>query len=139
MLPAQARVRTAAEHRLVARRGRRSSAGPLTVLLLAPPASAPASAPTSGTARAGVVVPKQVGNSVARNRVRRQLRHLLAPRLAALPSGAALVVRVQPAARPPGGRPVPPSPARTAAELAAYLDAALASLSAPRPRRGGHA
>lgn len=41
-------------------------------------------------------MPKAVGPAVVRNRVRRQLRHLLAPRLPALQAGSALVVRVVP-------------------------------------------
>ncbi len=49
-------------------------------------------------ARAGVVVGRKVGNSVVRHRVQRRLRHLLIPHVDQLPSGAALVVRPQPAA-----------------------------------------
>jgi ribonuclease P protein component len=51
-----------------------------------------------GTPRAGLVVSKAVGGSVVRHRVSRRLRHLLAPRLGELPSGAMLVVRALPAA-----------------------------------------
>ena len=47
---------------------------------------------------AGLVVSRAVGPAVVRNRVKRRLRHLLAPRLAALPPGARLVVRALPAA-----------------------------------------
>jgi ribonuclease P protein component len=54
-------------------------------------------AQTSG-ARAGFVVSKAVGGAVVRNRVRRRLRHLVRPRLAALPPGTRLVVRALPAA-----------------------------------------
>lgn len=49
-------------------------------------------------ARAGVVVGRPVGNAVVRHRVARRLRHLLAPRLSALPDGARLVVRARPGA-----------------------------------------
>jgi ribonuclease P protein component len=54
---------------------------------------------------------------VVRNRVRRQLRHLMADRLDTLPAGASLVVRVLPSAA-----------GSTASELAGDLDAALARL-----------
>ena len=49
-------------------------------------------------ARVGFVVARAVGPAVMRNRVRRQLRHLLRARLAGLPAGLDLVVRVHPAA-----------------------------------------
>ena len=49
-------------------------------------------------ARAGLVVGRSVGPAVVRNRVARQLRHLLAPRLPALPAGTDLVVRALPSA-----------------------------------------
>ena len=52
---------------------------------------------------------------MVRNRVRRQLRHLVADRIATLPADASLVVRVLPAAA-----------GSTAAQLAGDLDAALA-------------
>ena len=44
------------------------------------------------------MVGRAVGDAVTRNRVKRQLRHLVRPRLADLPSGALLVVRALPAA-----------------------------------------
>src|SRR5471030_3404812 len=65
--------------------------------------------------RAGFVVGRQVGGAVVRNRVRRQLQHLSADRLAELPPGARLVVRALPAAAGSSGR-----------ELGADLDAAIA-------------
>ena len=66
---------------------------------------------------AGLVVSKAVGGSVVRHRVARRLRHLLAPRLAALPEGTRLVVRAAPAAA-----------TATSAELGVDLDRALARL-----------
>ncbi len=48
--------------------------------------------------RAGFVVGKVVGNSVQRHRVVRQLRHLTAAQLSALPAGTDLVVRALPGA-----------------------------------------
>jgi ribonuclease P protein component len=46
--------------------------------------------------RAGFVVSKAVGNAVHRNRVKRQLRHLVAPRLVAAPFPVDVVVRAVP-------------------------------------------
>jgi ribonuclease P protein component len=48
--------------------------------------------------RAGFVVGRAVGNAVHRNRVKRQLRHLMAERLSALPAHASVVVRANPVA-----------------------------------------
>jgi ribonuclease P protein component len=71
--------------------------------------------PTSdGAPRAGLVVSKAVGGSVVRHRVSRRLRHLLAPRLGALPAGAMVVVRA-----------LPPAADATSAELGDDLDAGL--------------
>jgi ribonuclease P protein component len=88
------------------RRGRRVGT-PTVVLHLAPaPDKAPDRALDGAPDRAldharpriGFVVGKTVGNAVVRNRVKRRLRHLLRERIAALPGGAALVVRALPAA-----------------------------------------
>lgn len=46
----------------------------------------------------GFVVSKAVGVAVVRNRVKRRLRALVAPRLGTLPAAASIVVRAQPAA-----------------------------------------
>jgi ribonuclease P protein component len=46
----------------------------------------------------GLVVSKAVGNAVARNRVKRRLRHLARTRLERLPDGSLLVIRALPAA-----------------------------------------
>jgi ribonuclease P protein component len=48
--------------------------------------------------RVGFVVSKAVGNAVVRNRVRRQLRHLVKSHLSTLSPSAELVVRALPAA-----------------------------------------
>jgi ribonuclease P protein component len=48
--------------------------------------------------RVGFVVSRAVGGSVVRHRVVRRLREALRPQLGALPAGALVVVRAQPAA-----------------------------------------
>jgi ribonuclease P protein component len=67
--------------------------------------------------KGGFVVSRAVGDAVARNRVRRRLRHLVRPRLSALPPGSLLVVRALPAAAD-----------ASSADLADDLDAALRRL-----------
>jgi ribonuclease P protein component len=47
-------------------------------------------------ARAGLIIRKNVGGSVVRHRVARQIRHTLQDHLHALPTGALLVVRALP-------------------------------------------
>jgi ribonuclease P protein component len=64
--------------------------------------------------RAGFVVSKAVGGSVVRHAVVRRLRHLVRPRLAALPAGSRLVVRA-----------LPDAATASSDRLAADLDAAL--------------
>jgi ribonuclease P protein component len=71
-------------------------------------------APGGEGPRAGFVVSRAVGGSVVRHRVTRRLRHLVAPRLAALPGDAQLVVRA-----------LPPAARATSADLAGDLDACL--------------
>ena len=72
------------------RRGRRVSSKHLVVHYIARPESA--------VPRAGFVVGKVVGNSVIRHRVTRQLRHVVAEHLRALPPTLDLVVRGLPGA-----------------------------------------
>lgn len=67
--------------------------------------------------RVGLVVGKAVGGAVARNQVKRRLRHIVRERLDRLPGGAVLVVRALPAA---GSAPT--------SVLARDVDAALARL-----------
>lgn len=72
---------------------------------------------------------KAVGNAVVRHRVARRLRHLVAARLADLPTGAILVVRA-----------LPPAAAASSAELADDLDSALrAAQRTPRGERASRA
>jgi ribonuclease P protein component len=74
---------------------------------------------TGGPTSVGFVVSKAVGSAVDRNRVKRQLRHLMRDRIDGLPEGSRVVVRALPAAN--GVR---------SATLAEHLDAALARAGA---------
>ncbi len=77
-------------------------------------------------ARAGIVVPKrEIPLAVDRNAVKRKLRHLLAGRLADVPTGTRVVVR--------GLRS---SSKMTSQELAGYLDRALSSALKKEAARG---
>lgn len=75
------------------RRGRRAGSSRLVVHLLRRDAADP-----SAPVKVGLVVSKQVGNAVARNTVKRRLRHLARERVGSLPGSAVLVVRALPAA-----------------------------------------
>jgi ribonuclease P protein component len=74
--------------------------------------------------RAGFIVPKVVGGAVVRNRVRRQLRHLMRDRLSALPAGTDVVVRV-----------LPTAVGRSYAQLGSDLSDALAAARSGRTTR----
>ncbi|MBT0771266.1 ribonuclease P protein component [Kineosporia sp. J2-2] len=111
-------MRHGSEFSTAVRKGRRAGRQTL-VIHLNRTGSDPAS-----PARVGFVVSKAVGPAVVRNRVKRQLRHITRERLAALPSGALVVVRANPAA---AGSP----------NLAADFDSALSS--ALRNSSGGGA
>ncbi|MFV0405980.1 MAG: ribonuclease P protein component [Propioniciclava sp.] len=89
MLPAKARLTKPAEFRSVMRGGVRVARD--TVVVHALPRSTPPS-------RAGFVVSKAVGNAVTRNRVKRQLRHLVAAELATSQLPVDAVIRALPRA-----------------------------------------
>jgi ribonuclease P protein component len=74
---------------------------------------------TGGQTSVGFVVSKAVGSAVDRNRVKRQLRHLMRERVTGLPPGSRVVVRA-----------LPPAHGARSADLAADLDAALARAGA---------
>jgi ribonuclease P protein component len=74
---------------------------------------------TGGHTSVGFVVSKAVGSAVDRNRVKRQLRHLMRDRIDELPEGSRVVVRALPSAQ--GAR---------SATLAEHLDTALARAGA---------
>jgi ribonuclease P protein component len=121
VLAAAQRLRRRAEFTATVRGGRRGGRDSVVVHLVIPNTE-PVRAEQS--ARAGFVVSRAVGGAVIRNRVRRQLRHLVGARLADLPAGATLVVRA-----------LPPAAGRSFAELGADLDAALASARRPPRQR----
>jgi ribonuclease P protein component len=119
VLPAAARLRRSTDFTATLR-GARSARGDGMVVLHAAPADPAALSDVDSRAsspRVGFVVPRAVGPAVARNRVRRRLRHLLRDRLDRLPAGSRLVVRVLPAAA-----------SASSAQLAGALDRALARL-----------
>lgn len=95
MLAVGQRLRRRDEFTSAIRAGRRSARGAIVVHLTSPSESTDRPAPS---ARAGFIVPKAVGGAVVRNRVRRQLRHLVRERLTDLPAGSDLVVRALPVA-----------------------------------------
>lgn len=94
MLPQPHRMRNSEEFRKTVKRGAR----------IGRPALVVHASRVDGDAdiRVGFVVSKAVGNAVTRNRVKRRLRHLVAPELAATPPGSRLVVRALPRAAAPG-------------------------------------
>jgi ribonuclease P protein component len=138
VLAAAYRLRRTDEFAAAIRGGRRASRGSVVVHLLVSSLSeidrtspaAPEGTERNPFQRAGFVVSKAVGGAVARNAVKRRLRHLMATRLDRLPAGASVVVRAL-----AGAADV------SYAQLGADLDAALAAATAPRarPRAAGTA
>jgi ribonuclease P protein component len=112
MLPAPSRIRRSREFTETMSHGVRAGRASLVVHLDVPAASAQTAA--GHAARAGFVVSKAVGNSVARHLVVRRLRALVAVRLDGLPAGSRLVVRA-----------LPGSAAASSGQLARDLDGAL--------------
>lgn len=81
-----------------------------------------------GVARVGFAIPKATGSAVVRNRLRRQLREALRPRLEAL-AGVDVVVTARPDAATLGWREVVDAVSRS-------VETARRALAAPH-RRGG--
>jgi ribonuclease P protein component len=89
MLPASARLRKSSEISAVMKSGTRFSAK-LVVLHVAQS--------TDKDTKVAFAVGKNVGNSVIRHRVTRQLRHAISPLLTNFPAGSHVVVRALPGA-----------------------------------------
>jgi ribonuclease P protein component len=103
VLPAERRVRRREDFTATVRGGRRAGAPGLVLHRSDTGSDTPA--------RAGFIIGRSVGPAVQRNRLRRRLRHLIAPRLEQLPAGTMVVIRANPSATELSGR-----------ELAATLD-----------------
>jgi ribonuclease P protein component len=113
VLPAERRVRRREDFAAAVRHGRRIGAAGLVIHACNDGSSRPA--------RAGFVVGRSVGLAVVRNRVRRQLRHLIRPYLAQLPTGSVLILR---ATGQPSGREL-------SATVATLAERARTALTAP--------
>ena len=127
MLPAAQRLRRRGEFAAAVRAGRRATRGVLVVHVMLPetehvPVNGNDPPPARRDVRAGFVVSKAVGGAVARNRVKRRLRHLVRDRLAQLPPGTDIVVRALPGAD-----------GRRYQEMAVDFDAALAAAQRRKP------
>ncbi len=88
MLPRHARLTSADDFARTTKSGFRVSSKFLVVYLLPSMANNPA--------QAGLIISKNVGGSVVRHRVARQIRHALIDHLKKLPNGSQLVVRALP-------------------------------------------
>ena len=128
MLAADQRLRRADDFSTVIRGGRRAGRGGLVVHLVSRDATSAGAridaSRGSASPRAGFVVPRAVGPAVARNLVRRRLRHLLRERLSQLPPDTDVVIRVLPSAVD-----------LTFAQLGVDLAAALTAASRSRERK----
>ena len=98
VLPRSARLRRSQDFSETVRRGARAGRPLLVVHLSRSPdlGSAASDSRPGPDPRAGFVVSKAVGGSVVRHAVARRLRHVIRPRLAALPAGTMVVVRALP-------------------------------------------
>jgi ribonuclease P protein component len=90
------RLRDSNAFRRTVSSGRRAGGAALVLHLLDDPGDAGDAA--GAGPRVGLVVGKAVGNAVVRNRVKRQLRHLVRSHLTDLPSRSDLVIRALPPA-----------------------------------------
>ena len=115
VLPSPHRLRLRRDFGVATRRGRRAGSRSLVVHVATADTAAD---PVAGPARVGFIVSRSCGSAVTRNRIRRQLRHLMADQLAALPAGALVVVRALPAAASAGGSTLRDDLARCLSRLA---------------------
>ncbi|MFC7619750.1 ribonuclease P protein component [Microlunatus sp. GCM10028923] len=95
MLPARLRMRASAEFRATISTGRRIRRSTL-MLYVAEPGDAESTSATGP--RIGLIVGRNVGNAVQRNRVKRRLRHGVARLLEDEPTQARIVIRAFPSA-----------------------------------------
>jgi len=109
------RMRTGEDFRHTIRRGARGVQPTLVAHVLVKSNVSGTGGPTS----VGFVVSKAVGSAVDRNRVKRQLRHLMRERVASLPQGTKVVVRA-----------LPSSAGSPSSTLASDLDGALSRAGA---------
>ena len=86
MLPLRARLTSPSDFARTTKSGIRVSSQNFVGYLYIP------AAPTE-CAKAGLIIGKNVGGSVQRHRLSRQVRHALAPHLATAPEGALIVIR----------------------------------------------
>ena len=93
MLAQRNRLRKASEFALAVK-GRRVSGENFLLYVATPPHGEHTGAPV----KVGLIVGKNVGSSVVRHRVSRQLRHAIAPQLHQFPAGTLLVFRAHPGA-----------------------------------------
>lgn len=137
MLPTRSRVHRSGEFRAVVRRGVRAGR-PSVVVHAARFSGAESGELSTGVVenpgdvvgldpRVGFVVSKAVGNAVARNRVKRRLRHLSRDLLDTTPEGTLLVVRALPGASA--------HPERLVADLDAAWSSALKKLERGKLQR----
>ena len=91
MLTAVHRMRNREDFSTTVRHGAKAGRTRLVVHLL------PDTVRHSGPPAVGFVVSRSVGSAVVRNRVKRQLRHLMRPYMDRLPDGCRVVVRALPA------------------------------------------
>ena len=90
MLPLRARLTSPSDFARTTKSGIRVSSQNFVGYLYISPA------PIDGShqcAKAGLIIGKNVGGSVQRHRLSRQVRHALAPHLATAPEGALIVIR----------------------------------------------
>ncbi|CAB4687659.1 unannotated protein [freshwater metagenome] len=106
MLPRNARLTSPEEFARTTKSGFRQSSTSLVAYLYLTEKTEPA--------RCGLIVSKNVGGSVVRHRIARQLRHGLLEHITQLPTGALIVIRALPTA--------------TAKEVRQELDLALPKL-----------
>lgn len=99
MLPHRHRIVSSTDFSSVTRRGRKTRRGCLLVYSQAPEDLEPSgseSPMSDQIARVGLIVSRGVGNSVARHRVSRVLRHQMKGHVSSLRPGTMLVVRALP-------------------------------------------